>query len=129
MLIGARSLSRSIGILLMHGLGFRVDGRQTFRNCRGRMTRESGATGSSSFEGTTFLLRFRSDWEASTRLVIFTLKNHSSCCWSTVKFLGAMFAIWTFLGLTAAALIRLRSTQPKLPRPFHVWGYPWTPLT
>jgi len=41
----------------------------------------------------------------------------------------AMFAIWTFLGLTAAALIRLRSTQPELPRPFHVWGYPWTPLT
>ena len=40
----------------------------------------------------------------------------------------AIFAIWTFLGLTAAALIRLRSTEPELPRPFHVWGYPWTPL-
>jgi len=39
-----------------------------------------------------------------------------------------MFATWMFLGLTAAALIRLRSTEPDLPRSFHVWGYPWTPL-
>jgi APA family basic amino acid/polyamine antiporter len=39
-----------------------------------------------------------------------------------------MFAISTFSGLAAAALIRLRSTEPELPRPFHVWGYPWTPL-
>ena len=40
----------------------------------------------------------------------------------------AIFAIWIFLGLTAVALIRLRSTEPELPRPFRVWGYPWTPL-
>lgn len=39
-----------------------------------------------------------------------------------------MFATWTFLGLTAVALIRLRSTEPELPRPFRVWGYPWTPM-
>src|SRR5664279_654761 len=39
-----------------------------------------------------------------------------------------MFATWMFLGLTAVALIRLRSIEPDLPRPFHVWGYPWTPL-
>jgi APA family basic amino acid/polyamine antiporter len=39
-----------------------------------------------------------------------------------------MFATWMFLGLTAIALIRLRSTEPDLPRSFHVWGYPWTPL-
>ena len=39
-----------------------------------------------------------------------------------------MFAISAFLGLGAVALIRLRSTEPELPRPFHVWGYPWTPL-
>jgi APA family basic amino acid/polyamine antiporter len=39
-----------------------------------------------------------------------------------------MFATWAFLGLTAVALIRLRSTEPDLPRPFRVWGYPWTPL-
>jgi len=39
-----------------------------------------------------------------------------------------MFATWMFLGLTAIALMRLRSTEPHLPRSFHVWGYPWTPL-
>src|SRR5215469_14881179 len=39
-----------------------------------------------------------------------------------------MFATWTFLGLTAFALIRLRSTEPELLRPFRVWGYPWTPM-
>jgi len=38
-----------------------------------------------------------------------------------------IFAIWLFLALTAAALIRLRVKQPKLPRPFRIWGYPWTP--
>lgn len=40
----------------------------------------------------------------------------------------AMFGTWTFMGLTAVALIRLRSTEPELARPFHVWGYPWTPM-
>jgi APA family basic amino acid/polyamine antiporter len=40
----------------------------------------------------------------------------------------AIFAIWIFLGLSALAVIRLRSTEPDLPRPFRVWGYPWTPL-
>jgi APA family basic amino acid/polyamine antiporter len=40
----------------------------------------------------------------------------------------ATFAIRIFLGLTAVALIRLRSTEPELLRPFRVWGYPWTPL-
>src|SRR5258708_11338422 len=39
-----------------------------------------------------------------------------------------MFATWAFLGLTAVALIRLRSTEPELPRPFPVWGYPWTAI-
>jgi APA family basic amino acid/polyamine antiporter len=38
----------------------------------------------------------------------------------------ALFAIWIFLGLSAVALIRLRSTEPELPRPFRVWAYPWT---
>ncbi len=38
-----------------------------------------------------------------------------------------IFAIWLFLALTAAALIRLRVKKPKLPRPFRIWGYPWTP--
>src|SRR5215472_1670908 len=40
----------------------------------------------------------------------------------------AIFAIWIFLGLSSLAVIRLRSTEPDLPRPFRVWGYPWTPL-
>jgi APA family basic amino acid/polyamine antiporter len=40
----------------------------------------------------------------------------------------ALFAIWIFLGLSAIALIRLRSAEPELPRPFRVWGYPWTPV-
>jgi APA family basic amino acid/polyamine antiporter len=39
-----------------------------------------------------------------------------------------MFVTWTFFALTAVALIRLRVKQPKLPRPYRVWGYPWTPV-
>lgn len=39
-----------------------------------------------------------------------------------------IFAISIFLGLSTLALIRLRSTEPDLPRPFRVWGYPWIPL-
>jgi amino acid transporter len=38
-----------------------------------------------------------------------------------------IFAIWLFLALTAIALIRLRRTEADLPRPYQVWGYPWTP--
>jgi len=34
-----------------------------------------------------------------------------------------IFAIWLFLALTAVALIRLRTKEPDLPRPFRVWGY------
>jgi APA family basic amino acid/polyamine antiporter len=37
-----------------------------------------------------------------------------------------MFGAWIFFALTAFALIRLRSTQPDLVRPYRVWGYPWT---
>ena len=40
----------------------------------------------------------------------------------------SMFATWTFFALTAVALIRLRITSPELPRPFQVWGYPFTPV-
>ena len=40
----------------------------------------------------------------------------------------AIFAIWLFLALTAIALIRLRTKESDLPRPFRVWGYPWTPV-
>jgi APA family basic amino acid/polyamine antiporter len=40
----------------------------------------------------------------------------------------SMFAVWSFLGLTSIALIRLRIVAPKMPRPFRLWGYPWIPL-
>jgi len=39
-----------------------------------------------------------------------------------------IFAVWLFLALTAIGLIRLRTKEPDLPRPFRVWGYPWTPV-
>ena len=39
-----------------------------------------------------------------------------------------IFAIWIFFALGALALIRLRAKEPDLPRPYRVWGYPWTPL-
>src|SRR5499427_7356657 len=39
-----------------------------------------------------------------------------------------VFAVWIFFALTAVALLRLRSKEPDLPRPYRVWGYPWTPL-
>ena len=39
-----------------------------------------------------------------------------------------MFVVWLFFALTAVALIRLRIKEPKLPRPFKVLGYPWTPI-
>jgi APA family basic amino acid/polyamine antiporter len=39
-----------------------------------------------------------------------------------------VFAVWVFFALTAVALLRLRKTEPNLPRPYRAWGYPWTPL-
>jgi APA family basic amino acid/polyamine antiporter len=39
-----------------------------------------------------------------------------------------VFAVWIFFALTAGALIRLRKTEPNLPRPYRAWGYPWTPV-
>lgn len=39
-----------------------------------------------------------------------------------------IFVAWAFLALGAFTLIRLRQTEPELPRPYRVWGYPWTPL-
>jgi APA family basic amino acid/polyamine antiporter len=38
-----------------------------------------------------------------------------------------IFATWLFFALMAVALIRLRTKEPTLPRPFRVLGYPWTP--
>lgn len=39
-----------------------------------------------------------------------------------------IFAIWIFFALGALALMRLRATEPELPRPYRTWGYPWSPL-
>jgi amino acid transporter len=39
-----------------------------------------------------------------------------------------VFAVWIFFALTAIALLRLRHTEPNLPRPYRVWGSPLTPL-
>jgi amino acid transporter len=38
-----------------------------------------------------------------------------------------VLAIWPFYGLAIAGLYRLRRTQPKLPRPYRVPGYPLVP--
>jgi APA family basic amino acid/polyamine antiporter len=39
----------------------------------------------------------------------------------------ALFGIWVFYGLMIGAVIVLRRTQPDLPRPYRMWGYPVTP--
>jgi APA family basic amino acid/polyamine antiporter len=41
---------------------------------------------------------------------------------------GVVFADWIFFGLAAAAVLRLRKTQPNLARPYRVAAYPWLPL-
>jgi APA family basic amino acid/polyamine antiporter len=40
----------------------------------------------------------------------------------------AMFATWLFYGLMVSGVIVLRRTRPDLPRPYRMWGYPFTPL-
>jgi basic amino acid/polyamine antiporter, APA family len=40
----------------------------------------------------------------------------------------AMFALWLSYGLMVAGVIVLRRTQPDLPRPYRMWGYPVTPI-
>lgn len=38
-----------------------------------------------------------------------------------------IFATWIFYGAAVLALIRLRRTEPNLPRPYRTAGYPWVP--
>ncbi|HKV24171.1 MAG TPA: amino acid permease [Candidatus Acidoferrum sp.] len=38
-----------------------------------------------------------------------------------------IFAAWIFYGFAVVALFRLRRTEPDMPRPYRVWGYPWVP--
>jgi APA family basic amino acid/polyamine antiporter len=40
----------------------------------------------------------------------------------------AIFALWLFYGLNAAAVILLRHRHPAAERPYRVWGYPVVPL-
>jgi APA family basic amino acid/polyamine antiporter len=40
----------------------------------------------------------------------------------------ALFGIWVFYGLMIGAVMVLRKTQPNLPRPYRMWGYPVTPV-
>ena len=39
----------------------------------------------------------------------------------------ALVATWLFYGLMVAGVIVLRRTRPELPRPYRMWGYPFTP--
>ena len=58
--------------------------------------------------------------------------------WATVLILSgsamrrwidyAMFAIWLSYAFMIAGVMVLRRTQPDLPRPYKMWGYPLTPL-
>ncbi|MBZ5516230.1 MAG: amino acid permease [Acidobacteriia bacterium] len=43
-------------------------------------------------------------------------------------FTYTIFAAWVFYALTGLAVIVLRRTQPNLPRPYRVFGYPWVPV-
>ena len=40
----------------------------------------------------------------------------------------AMFALWISYALMVAGMMVLRRTQPRLERPYRMWGYPVTPL-
>ena len=40
---------------------------------------------------------------------------------------SAVFALWSFYGLTAASVFVLRRRLPAAPRPYRVWGYPIVP--
>ena len=39
-----------------------------------------------------------------------------------------MFGSWIFYGLAVIAMMRMRRTEPDLPRPFRTWGYPVVPV-
>jgi APA family basic amino acid/polyamine antiporter len=39
-----------------------------------------------------------------------------------------IFAAWIFYGLAVVSMMRMRRTEPNLPRPYRCWGYPWVPV-
>src|SRR6266436_8405603 len=40
-----------------------------------------------------------------------------------------IFAAWIFYGLAVVSMMRMRRTEPELPRAYRCWGYPWVPVT
>ncbi len=61
----------------------------------------------------------------------------AQCAWAMVLIVTgsyetllvyAMFALWLSYGLMVAGVMVLRRTQPELPRPYRMWGYPVTPI-
>ncbi len=58
------------------------------------------------------------------------------CCLASVMALSGtfedltslfVFATWIFYGLAVVAMMRMRTTEPNLPRPYRTWGYPIVP--
>jgi basic amino acid/polyamine antiporter, APA family len=39
-----------------------------------------------------------------------------------------VFAAWIFYGLAVVSMMRMRRTEPNLPRAYRCWGYPWVPV-
>ena len=39
-----------------------------------------------------------------------------------------MFGSWIFYGLAVISMMRMRRSEPELPRPFRTWGYPVVPV-
>ena len=39
-----------------------------------------------------------------------------------------VFAAWIFYGLAVVSMMRMRRTEPELPRAYRCWGYPWVPV-
>ncbi len=39
-----------------------------------------------------------------------------------------IFGVWMLNVITVAGVIALRRKRPDLPRPYRMWGYPYTPL-
>jgi APA family basic amino acid/polyamine antiporter len=61
----------------------------------------------------------------------------AQCAWALVLLVTgsyetlvdyAMFALWLSYGLMVAGVMMLRRTQPHLPRPYRMWGYPVTAI-
>jgi basic amino acid/polyamine antiporter, APA family len=71
--------------------------------------------------------RYRTPWVAILVQVVWASVLAASGTFAQlITFLA--FPNFLFLSLAVAGLIILRRTEPELPRPYRVWGYPVTPL-